>query len=483
MKNNRRDFIKLTGLAGAGFVAGCSRQPEIPSGIMAANPFPQTHRQTFNMSGYAAPALETVRAAIIGIGRRGSGAVLRLASIEGVEIKAVCDLIPERAARGAESLKVFNQKPDAYSGTEDEWKKICDRKDIDLVYLSTPWPLHTPMAVYAMEHNIHVATDRPAATTVQDCWRLVETSERTKKHCWVSTHACWGGFTAVTLNMVRQGFFGELIHGEGCYIHDRMDRVFDKVEFGTWRLKENATRNGNLYPDSGIDSIAQMMDINYGDKMDYLSSLSSNDYMMGPKAREIGYTDEMGKSYNDSAFRGNMNITIIKTNQGRSIMIQHDVTSPRPRPDDKDLISGTKGISMFQIPAVATVDKEDWYSAEEIKTLEEKYTPAMTLRFAELCKEAGWQVSSAEWPPTVSAEEWRLIDCLRNGIPMDIDVYDSALWAALGPLSEWSVTNQSTSLVVPDFTCGAWKTNKRCMDIELLRGGGTTKLIRNPAKA
>lgn len=474
MKNNRRDFIKLSGIAGAGMALGCTRKQKD-----SETPAPeQAHKQLFNMSGYAAPKLEIVRAAVIGIGRRGSGAVLRLASIEGVEIKALCDIIPERVAKSVASLTGLNHKPDQYSGSEDEWKKICDRKDIDLVYISTPWNLHTKIAAYAMEHNIHVATDRPAATTVDDCWKLVEVSERTRKHCWVSTHACWSGMTAATLNMVRQGFFGELIHGEGCYIHDRMDRVFDKQEFGTWRMKENATRNGNLYPDSGIDSVSQMMDINYGDKLDYLSSLSSNDFIMQQTAKSMGYTDENGVSYNNNTFRGNMNITIIRTNKGRSIMLQHDVTSPRPRPETYDLISGTKGICLFSVPSVGIAGTHEWMPAEELKDLEEKFTPEMTKKFREMLKQAGRKESSGEWPPAVSTEEWRLIDCLRNGIPMDIDVYDTALWAAIGPLSEMSVANQSNSIAVPDFTCGSWKTNKRGMDINLERGGGNTKLIK-----
>jgi hypothetical protein len=474
MEKNRRGFIKLAGIAGAGIFTGCSRQVESTDNKYAANPFPQTYSQRFNMSGYAAPKLETVRIGFIGIGNRGSSQVRKLASIEGVEIKAVCDIIPERAAKGVELVKDYNQKPDSYSGSEDEWKKVCDRKDIDLVYLSTPWPLHTPMAVYAMEHEIHVATDRPAATTIKDCWRLVETSERNRKHCWISTHGCFSGMGAVTLNMVRQGFFGELIHGEGAYIHDRMGRVFDH-KYGTWRLKENATRNGFLYPDSAVDCISQMMDINCGDKMDYLSSLSSIDFMMGRKAREIGYTDETGKSYNNANFRGNMNITIIRTNKGRSIMIQHDVTSPRPRPNTHDLISGTKGICLWSVPKIGITGQEDWMPVEEVKALEEKYTPEMTKRFNEIFKQAGNPVSSDSGD---NIEEWRLIDCLRNGIPMDVNVYDAALYASIGPLSEWSVANQSSSVVVPDFTCGAWKTNNRGMDIELQKGGGTTKLVK-----
>ena len=484
MKNNRREFIKLTGIAGAGIVAGCSQQrgsSESTQSTQRTEPFPQTYRQSFNMSGYSAPKLETVRLAVIGLGTRGSEQVRKLACVEGVEFKALCDLDPEKVTRAVASLKGYKQNPDLYSGGEEEWKKVCDRNDIDLIYISTPWSLHTSMAVYAMEHDKHVGVDRPAATTIEDSWRLVETSERTRKHCWLSTHACWGGMTAVTLNLVRKGFFGEIIHGEGCYIHNLLMANFSKTKYANqWRLRENASRRGNLYPDSGVDSVAQMMDINYGDKMEYLSALSSNDFMMGKKAQELAAEDDFWKQFIGMNYRGNMTMTSIKTNKGRSMLILHDVTSPRPRPNFNDLISGTKGICMFSIPAVSTTDREndsypfemEWYSEQEINSLIEKHTPAMTRKFNELRAQAGN-------PANASIEEWRLIDCLRNGIPMDLDVYDAALYGAIGPLSGWSVDNRSDSVAGPDFTCGAWQTNKRGMDIELERGGGNTRFVKS----
>jgi hypothetical protein len=480
MKNNRREFIKLTGIAGAGIVAGCSRQKGSTEGTQSTEPFPQTYRQSFNMSGYSAPKLETVRLAVIGLGTRGSEQVKKLSCVEGVEFKALCDLDSEKVARAVASLKGYSQNPDLYSGGEEEWKKICDRKDIDLIYISTPWSLHTSMAVYAMEHDKHVGVDRPAATTIEDSWRLVETSERTRKHCWLSTHACWGGMTAVTLNLVRKGFFGEIIHGEGCYIHNLLMANFSKTKYANqWRLRENASRRGNLYPDSGVDSVAQMMDINYGDKMEYLSALSSNDFMMGKKAQELAAEDDFWKQFIGMNYRGNMTITSIKTNKGRSMLILHDVTSPRPRPNFNDLISGTKGICMFSIPAVSVSDRKndaypfemEWYSEQEINSLVEEHTPAMTRKFNELKAQAGNPINA-------SIEEWRLIDCLRNGIPMDLDVYDAALYSSIGPLSGWSVDNRSDSVAVPDFTCGSWQTNKRGMDIELERGGGNTRFVK-----
>ncbi|MEX2397795.1 MAG: Gfo/Idh/MocA family oxidoreductase, partial [Balneolales bacterium] len=211
MKSNRRDFLKYTGMAGVG-IAGNG----IFGGSYAPNtPDSKQHNQQFNMSGYAAPKLETVRIGVIGLGNRGSGALRRLSRIEGAEIKAICDLVPAKVRAGINSLKETFHTPDTYSGGENEWKKLCEREDIDLVYICTPWEYHTPMAVYAMETDNHAATEIPAAKTIDECWQLVETSERTRKHCMMLENVCYDFFEMVTLNMARQGFFGEIIHGEG----------------------------------------------------------------------------------------------------------------------------------------------------------------------------------------------------------------------------------------------------------------------------
>ena len=475
MKNNRREFIKLTGIAGAGMVAGCSQQSNVTGISGAADPFPQTHRQSFNMSGYAAPKIDTVRVGIIGIGNRGRSMVRAFALIDKVEIKAISDVEPERVDWAINTLKDYpRHKPDTYTGSEDAWKKLCERNDIDLVYICTPWALHTPMAVYAMEHDKHAATERPFAKTVDECWQLVETSERTRKHCSNMTQSAHSGLKAVALNMVRQGFFGNIIHGEGCYIHElnNDEYLFDKEGFHKmWRLKENGSRNGNLYTPSGIDGVALMMDINCGEKLEYMVSVSGNDFSLGENAKEHAAGDSFYEPYVNMPYRGNMNVSVIRTNKGRTIMIQHDVSSPRPRPTSNSLISGTKGIFMFhnEAPAIAT-NHMGWISEEEFKSLMDKYTPAMVKRYDELI---GKYPEGARY---VRPMDWRLIDCLRNGLPLDMSVYDGALWCSLSPLSEWSVANSSNSVKIPDFTNGAWQTNKRGMDLELQNGGGTTKL-------
>jgi hypothetical protein len=478
MKNKRRDFLKLTGLAGltvagGGLLKGCVAKSENYDKKVSNQ---KTHIQNFNMSGYAAPKLETVRVGFIGLGNRGPAHLGQVSKLEGVDIKALCDLRPEKITAAQKRMGKNSFKPDIYTGKED-WKRVCDRKDIDLLFIATPWELHTPMALYAMNQDKHVCVEVPAAKTLEECWQLVETSERTRKHCMMMENACYGFYELFMLNLARQGFFGEIIHGEGAYIHHLLYGHFSKDKYyNLWRLNENIGRNGNLYPTHGLGPIAQVMNINRGDKFDFLVSVSSNDFMMNDLAKELASKDDFYKQFVDKPFRGNINTTTIRTNRGRTIMLQHDVTSPRPKSDGY-VISGTKA-SAIQFPTEkisiarpATPetwrgsDAQTWISDEEFKTLQKKYEPPIVKRLGEIAKKIGAHGGGD------FLMDWRTIDCLRNGLPLDQDVYDAALWSSIGPLSEKSVADQAT-IKIPDFTGGAWEKNQP-LDILLAKGGNT----------
>ena len=488
MKINRRKFLKTVGIAGAG-LAGSGMMPKTGN-AKTLTPFYGSHKQKFNMHGYSAPKLETVRMGLIGIGSRGSGTAVRMASIDGVEIKALCDVHSDRVNSTIERIqKEFpnRPRPENYSGSEDSWKRLCEREDIDFIYTATPWPMHAPIAMYAMEHGKHVYTELPVGVTVEECWKVVETSERTRQHCFMGCGSCHDGMAAVVLNMARQGYFGDLIHGEGHYIHDRVSNTESRwvrqednhnwFGFRPWRLRENANRNGNLYPAHGLGPVAQIMDLNYGDRMDYMVSISSNDFTMGKKMKELASSvDDFYKAYVGIDFRGNINTTIIRTHKGRTIMLQHDVSSPRPG-YRFDLISGNKGIYSsggHGWPAGIATSDEGWFPEDKLNALVEEYTPEITKKFNEKRKQA--QSHGSRGYERVTAADWRLIDCLRNGLPFEMDVYDAALWSVITPLSEWSVAHEGAPVKVPDFTNGAWKTNKWGMDINI-HEGGTTDLV------
>lgn len=466
----------MAGLAGAGVMTGCSpssgsREISAETVTYALDTIRQQaerkYSQTFNMSGYCAPKLDVVRIGFIGVGNRGSAAVERISRIDGVSIVAIGDVQPDKAEAAKKRIKSPGHEATLYTADDEAWMELCRRDDIDLVYIASHWAMHAPMALYAMEQGKHVALEIPAATTVEDCWKLVETSERTKKHCVILENCCYDFFELLTLNMARQGFFGDIVHCEGAYIHDIMESLFEKEKrYDYWRLKENAKRNGSLYPTHGLGPVCQLMNVNRGNKMEYMTSMSSADFMLNKKAKELAGSNDYFTQFVDNPFRGNMNTTCIKTQTGSTIMLQHDVTSPRPY-SRIHLVSGTKAFAQkYPLPGKIATGHDGFMSEEEYAKVEKQYTPAIVAKIGDLAKQIGGHGGMD------FMMDWRLIDCLRNGLPMDMDVYDAAAWSVIGPLSEWSVANRSAAIDIPDFTCGSWKTNIP-HDIELQTGGTT----------
>ncbi len=405
--------------------------------------------------------IDTVRIAFIGLGNRGSGSVSRYMHIKGVKIKAICDLEQWKVDR-AQKILTDNGLPkaDAYTGPED-WKKICERDDIDLVYIVTDWAHHTPMAVYAMEHGKHAVTEVPAALTIDECWQLVNTSERTRKHFMMLENCVYDYFEMAEHRMAEEGFFGTVVHVEGAYNHDLRHHNFqtDPHEGGywkMWRLEQNATRNGNLYPTHGFGPLCHLLNIHRGDRMEYVVSMSSDQFGMTEYA-----VDKFGK---DSRFatkeykNGDVNTSLIKTANGKTLMIQHDVSNPRPY-SRIQMVVGTKAYACkypVQMVAKDTLGGDykghlEPYEGERLQKLLKKYEHPIIKEIGEEAKKVGGHGGMD------FIMDYRLIYCLRNGLPLDQDVYDAAEWSALAELSEKSVANHGLPIKYPDFTRGAWK--------------------------
>ena len=432
--------------------------------------YAKSHRQRFNMAGYAAPKLSTVRVGLIGLGNRGPGHLKTLVQIEGVEIKGLCDKNPAKVDAALKTIENTDHSPVVYTGGEDEWKKLCERDDIDLVFVTTPFYLHAPMSIYAMKQGKHVASEVPAAGTIEECWQLVQTAEETKRHLMMLENYSYMPFHLLTINMARQGFFGEVVHGDGAYNTSKMGNNFGKTVYSDmWWLRQYANRRGNIYPTHGLGPICQTMDINRGDRLEYLVSVESNDFMMAKKAAELAESDPHFETFVGQEYRGNMNTTVIRTALGRTIMLQHDATTPSPH-NLIHGIHGTQGAALFD-PSPPRISKGNhkWVEPEEFADLEEKYTPKIYRRLGEIARSSGHGGSDM-------LMDWHLVDCLHNGLPLDQDVYDAASWSSIVPLSQWSVLNRSNSIDIPDFTAGSWQTNPHNMDIELANGGGTTKI-------
>lgn len=409
-----------------------------------------------SVMGLVVPKMDKVRVGLIGVGERGTGAVKHMCHIDGVEIKAICDVHQAVVDRALGIVAKNNlPAPDTYTANDFSYRDMLDRDDIDLVIISTPWRWHTPMAVETMFSGKHAFVEVPAALTVEEAWLLVDTAERTQKNCMMGENVCYGRDELMVLNMVRQGLFGDLLHGEAAYIHElrwQMKEIEHKT--GSWRTGWHAKRNANLYPTHGLGPIAQYMNINRGDRFDYMSSMSSPALGRAAYAKREFPANHQRNQLNYIA--GDMNTSMIKTKLGRTIMVQHDTTTPRPY-SRHNLIQGTNGVFAGFPNRIALenggsgnfhkwdYEMEDWYK---------KFDHPL------------WQRMGAE------AERngghggmdflmfWRMIYCLRNGEPLDQDVYDAAAWSVVTPLSEDSVNDRGNSKDFPDFTRGLWKTTK-----------------------
>ena len=474
MDIKRRDFVRYSGLTGLGVIGGfwklfgqkgqAQDSPHLSKGAFQSD-FSQI--QKFNMSGYAAAKITNVRIGIIGLGQRGPAHIKNMIRIDGVEIKALCDIREEKTNNAKKILDNTDHNPVLYSGSKDEWKKMCQRDDLDLIIVTTPWYMHAEMSIYAMEQGKHAVSEVPAAASIEECWKLVKTAEKTRKHFMMLENYSYMPFQLLTINMAKQGFFGEIVHGDCAYNTSKMGNNFNKkLYWDMWWLKQYASRKGNIYPTHGLGPVAQIMDINRGDKFEYLVSVESKDFMMAAKAKELSKNDSFFEEFSAKDYRGNMNTTIIKTTMGRTIVLQHDATSPSPH----NLIHGvygTKGAALYDpLPPRISTGNHRWASKEEFEKIKNKYTPEIYQRMEELSKQSGHGGSDL-------LIDWHLIDCLHNGLALDMDVYDAAAWSSILPLSDRSVRNNSNSVEIPDFTVGAWKSNKANMDINISKGGDT----------
>ncbi len=412
--------------------------------------------------GLVTPKLETVRVGFIGLGMRGPDAVKRFTYIPGTKVVALCDIEKDRVENTQKYL-VEAQLPKAaeYYGTEDAWKALCERDDIDLVYIATDWKNHTPMALYAMEHGKHVAIEVPAAHTMEEIWALINTSERTRKHCMMLENCCYDFFELTTLNMAQHGLFGDILHVEGSYIHNLED--FWPYYHNNWRLDFNRKVRGDIYATHGLGPACQLLDIHRGDRIKTLVSMDTK-AVTGPKLWKKYVNEDI-----DDFQNGDMTMTMMRTENGKTILIDHNVMTPRPYSRMYQL-SGTKGFAnkypieqyLFRPEALNTDEvpnHEDLNAhrpvSEELKKeLMEQYKDPIVKELEQMAKKVGGHGGMD------FMMDYRLVYCLRNGLPLDMDVYDLAEWCCIAPLSKLSLENGSAPVMVPDFTRGEWNKIK-----------------------
>ncbi len=429
----RREFLKVSAAAGA-------------LALAAQWALPQSATSQAEVSGTKAAPIDLVRIGIVGVGGRGSSLLRDFMNCHGVEFRAICDVREDAAMAACDAVKQKTGKqPDLYTRGDEDFRRLCDRDDLDVVVNATPWEWHVPISLASLNAGKHSFVEVPAATTVEGCWKLIEAAEKALKHCVMLENCCYGDSELLALNMVRDGVFGELTHGECAYIHDLRDL---KLQIGgrsePWRIKYSEKFNGNIYPTHGLGPVAQYMNINRGDRFDRLVSMSSPSLGLKQRAIEkLGADDPSAKA---SYILGDMNTTLVKTALGRTIMVQHDTTTPRPY-SRINLISGTKGL-FAGYPDRITFGHE-W---ADLKPWKEKYMHPLWRKVGEFAAGTGGHGGM----DFVMA--YRLVDCLHRGLPMDMDVYDAAAWSCLFELTCQSVAEGSAPVVIPDFTKGRWKT-------------------------
>lgn len=451
---DRRSLLKQALVTGAGIAAASALSPfpAIAEDITAADfpdLVPERAPNARTMRGVAFERRETVRFGIVGTGLRGRSIISELLAIDGVQIVAVADIAPEKAARAVKMCTDAGMAaPEVYTSGERDFERLVQRDDIDFVYTATPWDWHTPVMLAAMRAGKHCGTECPTGITLRDLWSLVDTSERTRRHC-MQLENCNYGYNEMMVNrMVHDGVFGEIQSGAAAYIHDLRDILFEDRDEGLWRRDFHTRINGNLYPTHGLGPVAWYMDIHAGDKFDYLVSMSTNEAGLSLH-REKHVPDRTNAKWQERYVTGDLNTTLIRTAKGRTIHLAHDTSSPRPY-SRLNHVSGTKG-TFEDYPARIYVEgvgqAHRWTNMDAWKTTHEH--PLWT-NIGEMARKKGGHGGMD------FVMMWRLVQCLREGLAPDFDVYDAAAWSAPLPLSQMSVARGSQPMRFPDFTRGEW---------------------------
>lgn len=408
------------------------------------------------MGGFAASPLEKVRWGVIGVGARGSGHVSQLGQIEGSQVLAISDLHEDQVRRSADGLEQLGiDRPDVYFGSPSSYRDLLQRRDLDAVVVATPWSDHARMAVEAMEAGKHVFVEVPLALTLEELWQVVDASERTARHCMMMENVNYGREELLFLNLCRKGVLGELLHGEAAYLHDLREQM-NQVERGTgsWRTAHYAPAHaGNLYPTHGLGPVAQYMNLaRTDDTFRYLVSAACPGRGREAYARANFPTEH---KWNQMEFRtGDLSTQIIKTQVGRTILVQWDETSPRPY-SRHNLIMGTRG-TLAGFPLRAAI--EGWHSPHQWATqdqLEDLYAAHEHPLWNRVKEEADRMGGHGGMDFIM---RFRMVECLRGGKPLDQNVYEGAFWSAVRPLSAASEQAGSLPQAFPDFTRGGWQT-------------------------
>lgn len=447
--DNRREFLKKMAWGGAAMAAaGCVVPESLKIGRSGA------------MSAFTVPPMDRIRVGVIGVGGRGLDTCRRVQMFEGVSVTAVCDVRPA-AAEGAKKMIVEMGQKDPvrmYAGSFESFKGLCDDPDVDVVYTTVPQGFHAEHILYALRAGKHVFSEVPGCETVDQAWEIVETAEKVRRHAMMLENSAYGEPEMLAFTMCHDGMMGTLVHADCGYLHNLIWRQLEDSYRNRWHHKNLGMRTGDRYPTHGLGPVCQWMDVNRGDRLEYLMSIQSLAAAYREYAAEI-YPKDAWQNKLDVR-RGDMVSTLIHTAMGRTISMQYSLVLPRPY-SRKMLIQGTRGMfAQFPRPWRMCFAKtpgdtaEPFLPPEEVEKVRQEHMNPLWRKMGEIARANGGHsgkdfLMDARW-----------IYCLKNGLPLDQDVYDLASWSSVMSLTELSCLNRGKTLDIPDFTRGAWKTTK-----------------------
>lgn len=446
---DRRGFIKKSAQAGLGIAFGnlafSGKAEEV---LPALNNYP-----------FKPAKLDKVRIGMVGVGGMGTSHVSNFLKIKGCEIVAVCDIIEDRVIRAQNmAVEAGFQKPEGFSQGEFDFKRMCQRTDIDLVFTATPWEWHVPVCLEAMNTGKHSATEVPAALTIAGSWQLIEASERTGKHCIMMENCNYDREEMIILNMVKKGVLGEILHARCGYLHDLRAVKHDLNGEGVWRRTHSTKSNGDLYPTHGLGPVAQCLDINRGNYFNYLVSFGTKSRGLHKYALNRFGIDS--PQANEEFVLGDVVSTLIRTMNGETILITHDTSNPRPYSRDI-LVQGTNGIvQKYPVPQIHIEGRSPAHTWEDLEIYKNEF-------YHPLWQQMENEAAGAGHGGMDYLEDYRLIRALLNGTEPDMDVYDAAVLSAVTGLSEKSIESGGWPMQFPDFTRGMWKIPRTLKVMEL----------------
>lgn len=453
MATSRREFLKGSTWMGFAAVAAGAQIDKVNFGGGAP------------MAGFVAPKLKRVRIGFVGVGKRGTYALRRLSAFPSVDIAAICDISETAIKTNAAFLKKKNLPPARTFIGPEAYKDLCQWDGVDVVYACTPWKLHAPVALEAMRGKKHAFVEVPATMDIDGCWELVETSEATRCHCMMLENCCYGETEMLALNMCRLGVLGETVYGEAGYLHSGKTHK-TKPMGGGFRAEWYMEHRGNYYPTHGLGPIAQYMNINRGDRFDYLNSMetmSVGDLVRAGDERWSGVNADFYKKYLIGAYSS----SLIRTVKGKVILLNLSCQVPHPY-SRINTIQGTHGVFM-DYPLRIDVEDTPGSGPHDLRAKDgfnTNFSRTRTMQLKQKYRHPMWKDIGA-----IAAKvgghggmdfimDLRWVYCLQNGLPLDMDVYDLASWSCLCEVTEKSQAMRGAPVEIPDFTRGAWKTMK-----------------------